>query len=59
MSAPTEKAAQPVAWRWEGRDRGGYWTRKLTAYKPSGGDDQYCRNVEPLFLGAPAKASGA
>lgn len=43
----------PVAWRWEGRDRAGYWSRMLTGYNPQQHgeqDNEYCRNVEPLYL---------
>jgi hypothetical protein len=52
---------KPVAWRWEGRDRAGYWTRNITAYKPDCKDegDQYCRNVEPLYLALAHPAESA
>jgi hypothetical protein len=57
---PTEQQAvaipaEPVAWRWEGRGRTGHWQRNITAYQPhqNGADDEYCRNVEPLYLATP------
>ena len=45
------KGTSPVAWRWEGRNRSsGHWERRLTSYKPDETDDQYCRNIVPLYL---------
>jgi hypothetical protein len=53
--APATDAGEvePVAWSWEGCDRAHRWEPRLTPYHP-GKDNDYCRNVRPLFATPPA-----